>query len=242
MIKSFQAEVFINCIYGPAYPRIYSYACTSWLTIVEGDRKVIGVSQNHTDNRNNSDVDELRIIHQEVGFIPENINMFFDDLSSLLIINCSLMEVSKHDLKGFPKLQLLDLSYNKLQSLKADLFEYSSKLMFLNFEDNKIVTIGSETFKPLNRLVLLNLSSNSCIDKYATSWKRVRPFVSEIALKCSNDSSNIQEIRNEIVGSYRRKSVVGSCIGGVLEQYGHMISPRGFDQLTTKDSNANEQN
>lgn len=218
MIKSFQAEVFIKCIYGPAYPRINRYSCTSWLMIVEGDRKVIGVSQNHTDNRNNSDVDELRIIHQEVGFIPENINMFFDDLSSLLIINCSLMEVSKHDLKGFPKLQLLDLSYNKLQSLKADLFEYSSKLMFLNFANNKIVTIGSETFKSLDRLISLNLSSNLCIDKFAVTWENVRRLVSEIAFKCSNDSNNIQEKINELVAKKNRLILILSALKELKEE------------------------
>lgn len=171
--------------------------------IVEGDRYVIGVSQNHVLNHGNYEVNRLQINDQEVGFIPQKINTFFTNIIEFKMINCSLMDVSKYDLQNFPELQLLDLSSNKLQSLMADLFEYSQKLIWISFEKNNIVTVGAEIFKSLYQLAQLRFSSNSCVDENAVTIDRVEILISKIAFKCSY---NIQEIRTEIVAEVNKQT------------------------------------
>jgi len=204
MIKPFQTEVYIHCRYeNQHFDTIGSvYACVSRLMIMESDRKVIGVSK-YPANNDEEYVNYLQIADQEVGFIPEEINVFFAYIIGFQMNNCSLKDVSKNELKSFPNLKLLDLSTNKLESLRADLFEYSTNLIWVSFEKNNIVTVGAEIFKSLHQLEQLNFSSNSCIDENADSVEKVEILIPKIAFKCSY---TIQEIRNEIAAEVQKQT------------------------------------
>jgi hypothetical protein len=58
----------------------------------------------------------------------------------------------------------LDLSQNKLRSLRKNLFQNNPKLHLIDLRDNQINAIEPQTFRDLNKLKLVYASGNECAD------------------------------------------------------------------------------
>lgn len=77
------------------------------------------------------------------------------------IKHCKLKEVTAKDLRGFTQITYLELSYNNLIILEANLFQFNPKLTEIHLEENLISFIDPAAFNGLNSLRKVDLSGNS---------------------------------------------------------------------------------
>lgn len=103
----------------------------------------------------------------EVKLIPSGIKRLFPNLKVLVIHNCDLLSVSKEILKEFGNfLEGLDLPYNKIISIDADLLKYNSNLKGIWLNDNPILHIEPEFFtnlKNLKNIERVDFRSTNCM-------------------------------------------------------------------------------
>lgn len=165
-IHSTNAQIYLNCD-----TRNFSTACvTSSLTISSRDEKIVS---SHTK------IHELIIENAKVNFLPSNLAEVFPNLTRLEVINSGLLEVSESDLK-FPKLSILDLSFNKLKKIGKIFRPKNLKILRLN--GNEITEIHHEAFDELEDLQELKLDGNLCIHEDEQS---VRLMIEEVKKNCS---------------------------------------------------------
>jgi Leucine-rich repeat (LRR) protein len=97
----------------------------------------------------------------------------------------SLKVISKDDLKGFPKLQYLNLYNNDLTTLDSDLFSMSPNLQYVNFGNNKIRNIARNIFKPLKNLKTVYFHDGKmCINQHATKVEEIPDLISNLSVFC----------------------------------------------------------
>jgi Leucine-rich repeat (LRR) protein len=63
------------------------------------------------------------------------------------------------------ELKWIDLSWNQIESIKANIFKNNKKLEFISFYVNKIKMVHPKLFLNLNNLVEVLLASNECVNK-----------------------------------------------------------------------------
>lgn len=66
-----------------------------------------------------------------------------------------------YTLTFYSSLQKLDVSFNKIASLKSNNFEHQGKLVSLNASHNQISALGKDAFRGLKKLRILDLSHNN---------------------------------------------------------------------------------
>lgn len=101
----------------------------------------------------------LQIFGNEISLIED---FAFKDLKSLatLMIGSNRLFLNEYFKKDLHKLESLDLSNNKLDSVRRGDFESLKSLKNLSLPDNKISFIEPGAFNGLTNLTLLNLQSN----------------------------------------------------------------------------------
>nr|XP_018904805.1 PREDICTED: slit homolog 1 protein-like [Bemisia tabaci]XP_018904806.1 PREDICTED: slit homolog 1 protein-like [Bemisia tabaci] len=114
------------------------------------------------------DVLEASCTHAQLEYIPIQLN---PDLQVIHLrgnlISCTPGILC--DFSIYSKLQHIDMSENKLQSVGSRNFQYQTHLHLLNISHNQISAIGRDAFKGLRALKLLDLSNNNIerIDNHA---------------------------------------------------------------------------
>lgn len=92
--------------------------------------------------------------------LPASVNDFkFDQLMVLAIANCALKGQIPNWLLGFPKLEVLDLSWNHLDGVIPSWIGQMERLFYLDFSNNSLTGQLPESLTELKSLVSLNISS-----------------------------------------------------------------------------------
>ncbi len=105
-------------------------------------------------------LENLQISHNKLKDVNHE---YFDELGNLQILNISNNHVEHvwFNESFTPKLQGLDLSHCRLQSLSVGCFEGLSSLISLNLSHNSLVTLNSSHIRGLKMLQSLQLEKNN---------------------------------------------------------------------------------
>lgn len=114
----------------------------------------------HETERTNDDVEFIQIEESILTYFPNTFGEVFKNISCLYINNSNLIEVFKENFKQFPKLEILDLGYNKITDIPKDLFEFNGKLKVIKLNDNSIKRIESGLLDNLKDLEEFHFEMN----------------------------------------------------------------------------------
>lgn len=157
------------------------------------NRVIHSITGTHENNKTNDDVKAVWITSSNVFYFPLGLGNLFKNLLSIGIQNSKLREISKEDLKEFPKLKRLDLFDNEIEIVDEDLFQYNPKLEDIGLNKNKISQIDPKVFKNfVNKLNVLFLSENVCqLNNAYYDKQKANELIAEIqAGKCENLNKN----------------------------------------------------
>lgn len=85
-------------------------------------------------------------------------------LEELKILDASHCGLTKLDVNGFPKLEILYLSYNNISKIASDSFKFSVLLVTIDLSFNSIDYFETDSFLKNENLKFLNLRGNKIID------------------------------------------------------------------------------
>lgn len=119
----------------------------------------------------------LGLLKTVIGFCPNKcicsnyqatcINAGFQEVPIQLnpdvnYINLTLNQITTvlFSLSFYTKLEILDLSRNKIETLGSKNFEYQNELRMLNLSQNSLTNLSNDAFKHLRNLKTLDLSNN----------------------------------------------------------------------------------
>lgn len=160
------------------------YTClNSDLTITQPNTKIIASTYDTL-----TEVERIKINGASLLYFPLNLDQSFNNLKSILIVNCGIEFLQNNDFKGLQKitelslarnkihahradtfadlinLQKLDLQGNRIESLPTKMFIQNTKLSFINYDGNNLQFIGVKTLFVLKDLKMINLLRNVCIN------------------------------------------------------------------------------
>ncbi|KAL7011222.1 hypothetical protein ACKWTF_014167 [Chironomus riparius] len=116
--------------------------------------------------------------NKEIYYLPKTVDgISLNAITMLKVINSSLREISSKVMKMLPNLKYLDLSWNDIAILEANLFQNNTKLSSIFLNNNKIFLIYPSTFNALSNLKVLNLENNLCINEKAQSNEKVKNII-----------------------------------------------------------------
>lgn len=81
-------------------------------------------------------------------------------------------------------MKFFDLSFNDIEIIKSDLFEFNENLIKIVLDYNKIKHVENGAFEALNNLNFLWFSSNPCISSKANNRDEVLTQIQNIERKC----------------------------------------------------------
>lgn len=179
----------------------YGYECeVKYLTITsKEDRTITEAIGYHASGKNNRDVKYFHSINHIVKFFPLGLATIFNNLENVYIHISQLSEIHSSDLKQFgDKLKKLWLTYNAIEVLESDLFQYNPNLNYIDFISSKIKHIDDGTFRGLEQLSQLYLNGGlPCIDKGATTRSDVITLITEAEIKCKDYTSMLNKHKEE---------------------------------------------
>ena len=160
------------------------YTCiNNYLTIIQPNTQINAVTSDKL-----TEVERIKINGASLLYFPLNLHQSFDNLTSIVIVNCGIEFLQNSDFKGLQKitelslahnkilahrgdtfadlinLQKLDLQGNRIESIPTKMFIQNTKLSFINYEGNKLQFIGVRTLSVLKELKMMNLLRNTCIN------------------------------------------------------------------------------
>lgn len=144
----------------------------------------------HLERRTNDDVKHWVVENSpSMLFMPQGVAGFFRNLEEVYIRNASLQSITQSDLKQFQALEQLTLIQTQLKSLESGLFLFNPKLRLLNLSNNQINSIAPDILSPLKNLLHVSLKGNDCIDIDMYKEDGVKKIVQEIVKRCQNGAA-----------------------------------------------------
>lgn len=203
-----------------------------------------------------AEIQGLYIHDASVNFIPTGIKKKFGNLKVLHIRSCSLLSVSKNDLKEFrDSLEWLGLDKNKITFIDADLLEYNRNLKEIDLSYNPIQYVASQFFEDLiklkiqfqsagcmNGITISSIENHNCSD--VTTKTKIENLLNNGNSKCFLENT-VQLITTHInddnINSAEKSEVkIDTSINSFLtnkvnkiENSIEMLSQK-VDQLTTR--------
>lgn len=176
----------MNCNYEVTSQwNVAGYSCEAEVLFLGDARNVTEVSNNHMEDRNNSDVLLLIISEQpQLTVVPRNIFEFFPNLAAMGFFNTSIEEITFQDLRGLRRLVQLELEDSGIAEIENDLFIDNLLMRSISFNSNRIQHIGHRTFNHLTGLTYLFLQDNMCIDMGVQLRANVLLFVPQLFRVC----------------------------------------------------------
>lgn len=142
------------------------YTCEVRFWIIGIDYMTISDFQGrHDSGKKNCNVHALRVSDMTTKYFPIHLCDHFPKLEAIEIVGGKLVRLEKQDISPYPRLKVLWLPRNNIESLSNDVFEGNKKLEKISFYDNRLKTIGTEILKPLKHLQYVNFQYNECIDR-----------------------------------------------------------------------------
>lgn len=114
------------------------------------------------------EVDALGFYSTIVYYIPRGIIKLIPKLTTLRIVECNLVSVTRKDFQGLELLECLDLSRNQLTALPNDLLVGMRKLRWIYFNFNCIEVVSSKLLEPIkdNDLEYVDFTINTNINEF----------------------------------------------------------------------------
>lgn len=188
----------LNCDY--SFERTHNdslYDCTIRLINDKYER----VSQNHTLNKSNEDVESLTIKQITLKSIPLNIGIFFPNLKKLAILSGSITHISKNNLKQFTNIRHIIIEQTNISVLSSGLFEFNENLEEIEFRDNSLDVINVEVFNNLKNLTRVDLTKNICIDEsFSKENKSLEDLRRKLAQLCQPENEMFCEHKKGLDG------------------------------------------
>lgn len=168
-----------------------SYQCiVKNIPVIKSQTLFTNALGNHENLRSNDDVTWITISNGTMDYFPKGIDKIFKNLNGIRITNVDLKKIKQEDIKKFPKLKFLNLSFNKITKIEGNTFQFNPMLEHISLSNNEISHIGIKTFSDLKSLKQLLLKGNKCRNKStnisAEDQEQVEKLVLDIeAGKCS---------------------------------------------------------
>jgi hypothetical protein len=143
------------------------YQCDTDGMNIESHSTLKAATGQHMSGKTDSDVTRLNLENQVLHYIPAGLENIFPNLIAIRIASCHLKTISASNLSPFPNLVDINLPFNDIESLPADLFSVAgSKIQYVYFGGNKITYTGIDVLKGLSSPVFyeINFGGNPCVD------------------------------------------------------------------------------
>ncbi|CAG9810231.1 unnamed protein product [Chironomus riparius] len=147
------------------------FQATGFISYCEVKSSLIIHDRNTFINLQSSNTDQIfgvKIINQEVFYIPKFDKKFQNDFLLFSIIKSKLQEINSEDLYNFISLEVLELNGNEITYLGANLLIRNTKLRTVDFSSNRINSIHVSILESMQKLKFFNFfgngyeSSNEC--------------------------------------------------------------------------------
>jgi hypothetical protein len=123
-----------------------------------------------------------------INYLPKGIGKCCTEMEVLVIKASKLKDITSDNLRDFPNLVHLDLSYNEIRILERDLFQNNSKLVNIHLNNNKIFVIFPTVFDGQKGLKKLYLKNNACRPNSDDTNEQIQEIKgNEICFKNVND-------------------------------------------------------
>lgn len=159
----------INCEFRKGLCAIYLNQYTCVVTSAAAgkpndvEKRFSGV---HMAGMSDENVEAIKFEDVKFETFPRGLHKVFPKLTSLLIKNCGLKNVSRKDLAGLENLTGFGIFSNHLTTLPNDLFVDMQKLRNISFIDNKLEFLSSKLLMPIvtNDLKYVDFRNNTNIN------------------------------------------------------------------------------
>lgn len=160
------------------------YSCSARILFIGDLRTVSDVTQNHLAPKTNSDVTGVAIRAQDIRLLPRNLNEFYPNLESYDFLSSKIQEISREDLKGFPKLKQLHLNDNQITSISPNTFDDNPLLIAVSFINNPILYVAHNVFDNLLNLYELRFDGARCLNQKALTRPAVVAMLFPVLIYC----------------------------------------------------------
>jgi Leucine-rich repeat (LRR) protein len=148
---------------------IEGYTCVvNKTSITEPTTEIKEIYGEHEPGKSHKDVESIIFLSAKVHYFPRGLSKIFPALKSLIIYKCGLKSITRDDLNGLEKLEILALRSNQLRQLPSNLLVGMTKLKRILFDNNNLERISSKLLEPIanNALDLVYFQANTKIDAY----------------------------------------------------------------------------
>ena len=172
------------------------------------------------DNQTFLDIRYINKLYLKANRINSLDSLFYylnkTDTSNLTYIDLSynLIQSIYEQFPAFEKLDSLDISYNKIESLGSKIFENLKKLTMLNLYGNRLKNLQSDCFVGLYRLIIFDLGENQIESIEETTFSPLMKVEWLNLLKNKLVSLNefqfryMQQLKTLIIGSNKLSKVI----------------------------------
>lgn len=175
------------------------YTCIVKKINIPVKEKVLKFKGIHQSNKGNDDVKKISFRNCVMRQVPQGISEFFKNIEGLIVRFSGIKSITKFDLKPFTNLTHLDLSGNELESLPADLFEFTKNIEQVYFSQNKLKYIGPELLDDLQNLQVASFLDNENINSFFNEgYERrgintLKTLKEKIRLDCKQPSESSED-------------------------------------------------
>lgn len=154
---------------------------------------VTKVTGKHKTDKNDINVTGFDARNAYLKYFPRNLSNHFPFIHEVFVEG-SLLEITKEDLKQFPKLVWFYASYNAIETLEENLFLHNPNLKLVFFNGNRIKYVEPAIFDHLSELTYVGFADNDCHSGHVEDdRKKSLELIQEIKDKCNKPSYNVEQ-------------------------------------------------
>lgn len=171
------------------------YYCYLWKKNFPGHDTITEISGEHESGKSNDDVNALYIRSGRCDRVPKNFQNFYENIEGISLDTVKLKVLLKEDLEVFPKLRILEVISNELETLDGDIFKGNPNLERIDFSENKLKIIDKELLVPVTKVTYVDFSKNVCINKKAETKVQLQKLKEDLANLCAPTQQSLMHER-----------------------------------------------
>lgn len=102
----------------------------------------------------------VEFIDSKLSLLPRNLFQFFERAKKLSVIQAGLLDIDQSDFVNGDGLHIIEITGNKLKSIRKQTFLYSPWIVHLDLSSNLIENVKYDALYGLKKLEYVNLSNN----------------------------------------------------------------------------------
>lgn len=137
---------------------------------------------------------------------PKQLERYLPNLIIFHLWDCGISSISSDDLAPWPDLMQLSLDTNRITTLDGDLFQHSPKLVKIELNFNLIRGVGADLLSNLNELRYASFVENPCINAYAATPHQLEALKAKLVNPCEPNTKNINycDSINDVRGMFNK--------------------------------------